>query len=83
MLPVASLDETRALPLDKWGIPAPPDAWATSRADFAATGEVDLILVPCVAFDGTCQRLGHGRGYYGAATPPARAARGAARLVLF
>ncbi|MBR5094762.1 MAG: 5-formyltetrahydrofolate cyclo-ligase [Oscillospiraceae bacterium] len=27
-------------------------------------GEIDLVLVPCVAFDADCSRLGHGAGYY-------------------
>ena len=65
MLQTMSLDETRALPLDRWGIPTPPEQWATARQNAAASGAVDLVLVPCVAFDSTCQRLGHGRGYYG------------------
>ena len=65
MLQTMSLDETRALPLDRWGIPTPPEQWATARPNAAASGAVDLVLVPCVAFDSTCQRLGHGRGYYG------------------
>jgi 5-formyltetrahydrofolate cyclo-ligase len=26
--------------------------------------EIDLVLAPCVAFDGENRRLGHGAGYY-------------------
>ena len=27
-------------------------------------GRVEIVLVPCVAFDGALRRLGHGAGYY-------------------
>ena len=26
--------------------------------------QIDLVLAPCVGFDGQCRRLGHGGGYY-------------------
>ena len=29
-----------------------------------APEELDLVLAPCVAFDGDCRRLGHGAGFY-------------------
>ena len=32
MLQTMSLDETRALPLDRWGIPTPPEQWANVPA---------------------------------------------------
>lgn len=35
-----------------------------ARARRVAPEEIDLVLVPCVAFDGGCMRLGHGAGYY-------------------
>ena len=56
--------ELRALPLDKWGIPVPHAAWLDEHGDHATSGEVDCIIVPCVALDHDCRRLGHGGGYY-------------------
>ena len=32
--------------------------------DGLATAAIDLVIVPAVAFDGSCRRLGQGRGYY-------------------
>merc|ERR1712046_382238 len=58
--------ELRALPLDKWGIPEPPIDWVELRPDAALSGDIGLILVPGVAFDDRCNRLGHGKGYYDA-----------------
>ena len=28
-------------------------------------GDIDVVVVPAMAFDKGCNRLGHGRGYYG------------------
>jgi 5-formyltetrahydrofolate cyclo-ligase len=43
-----------------WGIHEPPDD--EDRAILPA--EADIIIVPGVAFDDNCNRLGHGKGYY-------------------
>ena len=49
------------LPVGPWGIPEPP-----SNAPEIPEQELDsaLWLVPGVAFDGTCRRLGRGKGVY-------------------
>lgn len=48
-----------ALTPDRWGIPTPP-----AEAPIVAAGEIELFLVPGLAFDGSGGRLGYGRGYY-------------------
>ena len=35
-----------------------------TRARQILPGQMDIVLVPCVAFDSACMRLGHGAGYY-------------------
>ncbi len=42
-----------------WGIEEPTDA-----APALAHGELDLVVVPCLAVDPSGHRLGYGRGYY-------------------
>ena len=41
------------------GIPEP-----TSDAKVIPVSEIDLAIIPCVACDRSCNRLGHGAGYY-------------------
>ena len=47
------------LPLDKWNIPIPDEGWGEQQL-----ADIDVVLVPCVAVDRRCNRLGHGKGYY-------------------
>ena len=62
MLLAPSEKELKALPTDNWNIPTVPDdaGWE----DHAVSGDVECIIVPCVALDNQRRRLGHGRGYY-------------------
>ena len=55
-------------------VPAPVDGWETGRygirtpilgrARLLTPEELDLVLVPCTAFDAHCRRVGMGKGYY-------------------
>ena len=48
-------------PKNKWGIPEPP---ADMLRQVAALGDLDLLIVPGLAFDHRGNRLGQGKGYY-------------------
>jgi 5-formyltetrahydrofolate cyclo-ligase len=54
MVPIASLD---GLIAGKFGIREPP-------SDFPSSTDIDLMIMPGLAFDTNCNRLGYGRGYY-------------------
>jgi 5-formyltetrahydrofolate cyclo-ligase len=69
MLQAFSLEDIAAFPLNKYSIPEPDpnsgkDDSKAKRDDAMTILDVDLFLVPGVAFDGEFRRLGHGRGYY-------------------
>jgi 5-formyltetrahydrofolate cyclo-ligase len=45
----------------RYGIQAP----VMERSCIVEPGDIDLVIVPCIAFDGkTRMRIGHGAGYY-------------------
>ena len=52
--------EAAAMRQGRFGIMEPE----LTRSRLVLPEEIDLVLVPCVAFDGKLMRLGHGAGYY-------------------
>jgi len=56
-----SLDE---LAVGTFGILEPADAWRDRDDRRVEAAELDLILLPGVAFDRRGGRIGHGKGYY-------------------
>ncbi|OCF34553.1 5-formyltetrahydrofolate cyclo-ligase [Kwoniella heveanensis BCC8398] len=69
MLKLYNPADLAACPLDKWGILDPGlerrDVEGTLRDDSMEVDEpLDLILIPGVAFDEECNRLGRGKAYY-------------------
>ena len=49
-------------PKNKWGIPEPPPV--NNDSVVAKPGDIDLLIVPGLAFDTHGHRLGQGKGYY-------------------
>ncbi|KAF9895066.1 hypothetical protein FE257_004695 [Aspergillus nanangensis] len=79
MLALESVDEFTSLIPDKWGIPSLTKTQVaskrncfggigvTSQSDDSSTQgsyDLDLIVMPGMAFDEGFRRLGHGKGYY-------------------
>lgn len=61
----ASLEELRP---GTWGIPEPPPSAPEATS-------IDFMVVPGVAFDRACRRLGNGKGYYDRAIAELRPGR--------
>lgn len=62
MVRLKSWEEYDALPMTKWNIKQPP--LDQDREEALASGGLDLILVPGLAFTKAGHRMGRGRGYY-------------------
>lgn len=70
-----------SFPANKWGIPEPTADQAKALeldAVKAAVAEkdIDFVVLPGVAFDKQCHRLGRGRGYYDSFLRRLKEARG-------
>ncbi|KAF9449290.1 5-formyltetrahydrofolate cyclo-ligase [Macrolepiota fuliginosa MF-IS2] len=64
-LKLYGMDDLASLPSGVWGIKEPDFNWqGEPRLKALETPELDLILLPAVAFDKSFARLGHGKGYY-------------------
>jgi 5-formyltetrahydrofolate cyclo-ligase len=61
MYPLASLSHYESLSTNKWGI---REFSEEEIAHLKSTRELDVIIVPGLAFDAQGRRIGHGRGYY-------------------
>lgn len=57
MLEATSMADVDSWPQNKWGIPEPPLGREEPQ-------ELSLVVVPGLAFDATCKRLGQGAGFY-------------------
>ncbi|OQO02636.1 hypothetical protein B0A48_12164 [Cryoendolithus antarcticus] len=74
MLRLQDVAEYAGLERDRWGIPSLSDESVAGRENAMGgvglvekgevEGELDLIVVPGVAFDAEGRRLGHGAGFY-------------------
>ena len=52
--------QDNGLVIGRFGIKSPDE----NTAAFVDPKDIDLVIVPCVAFDENKKRLGHGKGYY-------------------
>lgn len=65
MFELESYAAINEFPKSKWGIPEPPMEVVQRSTDGTYAGVIDTVVVPLCAFDATCGRVGHGKGYYG------------------
>eukprot|EP01031_Cornospumella_fuschlensis_P038099 gene38099-46294_t len=61
MIPLSSYADIDEFPRNAWGIPEPA---LPASYDDNVLGNIDVVLLPGVAFDIWGGRLGHGKGYY-------------------
>ena len=70
MATLCSKEDYSSLERDKWGIPSLKKSSLSKRMlcieenEVPRNDDLDMILVPGVAFDTSMGRIGHGRGYY-------------------
>ena len=66
MVPVDSSEELKSFCKNKWGIPEPTTESIDNgqKVDGVYSRSIDCIIIPGVAFDRSCGRVGHGKGYY-------------------
>ncbi|KAL4079497.1 5-formyltetrahydrofolate cyclo-ligase [Scleroderma citrinum] len=60
-------EDFKGLPVGLWGIPQPTAQWKNENRQSvleSSAGNLDVILLPGLAFDRSLSRLGHGKGYY-------------------
>jgi len=60
-------EDLRTLPAGLWGIPEPTVEYRSEKRQSVLDTpceDLDLIIMPGVAFDSSLSRLGHGKGYY-------------------
>lgn len=62
MVEIKSMVDYESLPVNRYGIREPQSQGRGPAG--AKPGDLDLILVPGVAFSADGRRLGHGKGYY-------------------
>ncbi|TPX44623.1 hypothetical protein SeMB42_g02197 [Synchytrium endobioticum] len=78
MVYVSSWEQYVNLPLNKWSIPEPPHDG--SYEEVPAT-QLDLIVMPGLAFDREGYRMGHGKGYYDRFLDKSRAQRASSGII--
>jgi 5-formyltetrahydrofolate cyclo-ligase len=64
MYEVKTLDDIHKLPSGVWGIPEPSDDTLSARTEARDCAELDMIIMPGLAFDDSNLRMGHGGGFY-------------------
>ena len=64
MIPVKQVEDIESWPLSKWKIKEPPIEYYTNLINEESLVNIDLIIVPGLAFSKEKYRLGQGKGYY-------------------
>ena len=62
MVLLKDMSDYELLPVTKWNIKQPPDD--EIREEAIENNELDLMLIPGMAFSDDGKRLGRGKGYY-------------------